>query len=1098
MNGILPIISFFKDNASALVAAVALFVMPIIKSLLPNLTASFDQAAIDMKASWGKMKGSLSGAGEAVADMGSMMGGTQPTGEESTAYLKDKGIKGKADGGKLSKQQIAAYRRHMKKKQGIYKKMGLWERAEFRMNLNAQEAALTGSTSKRVTIWRFGQKAVQATIKTTTAVYQTSMAIIKGATAAAAWAMNKAMMAAGIIGVIAMVIQGVMSLVNWFRDLDKTAKRLREETEDLTKSQAELNKELSKMVEVKKTQGLLNIAEEVQQAGNALSSTDITKKLRAYNREIAKGMTVGDDYHDTAVDMAKQISELAPAMGELTQDGKTLHEVIASGGVITDAYLEKIKAMEGQYQNAATASQRFAANQEALNKALDKQIGKFTKAPFADLVTAFSASTSDLRRELGMVKEDGQWVQKEGTGLRNTIGQRGEDRNARRKELANEMLEMQKDLPGGNILKKGGRLDVYTKGPGGKDRLRTETEMLDLLKQQNITNKGAISRYMKAYQQEKLRVDEKKTMLELDEKDKEELWKKEETLRQQLALEGSITALQTQSIKVADDTLKNQRDLSALKQGDLGFENKLLILKGEHLALNDKEANQALQTQATQLAQETHEEKLKGLLLKKGKTQEELNDLSTEDLIKMADKEELSTANLKLAVAAVSNAGIEEQILKNQNNLLREKLRIREALAFYDDEKENNKRADQLMKLEQAAQKARDKNFKATGIRYDEQGNPLDQVGSFGVGGTNALIRASNLGMSQTRATAATTRRDTAISGMADLRAGRYEDPDNEGEFLKTLTGKTGDSGFYEGAQDTLTQAQKEYNRLLMESKIAQGDITKEVLAQKLLTDEGLKEAEAKKLIDMKQELIYKREMVGTLNPASQAYNAWLVEQKKLGLTYDEESLRLKQEEFIAMEEIKIQTELMSGIRDTLSNAFQSMFQSLIDGTKSFKDSMKDLAKSVLADLAAMFLKAAALQAMLVLFPGMGGGTMGKMLGLGSGDRYGGERTKGYAYGGVAQGPESGYLAKLHGREAVVPLGNDRSIPVDLGNQGGGNTVNVSINMDSQGNGAAQTQGAPEMEGLGRAIGGLVQQHLQTEMRPGGLLNQQGSKGRAG
>ena len=52
--------------------------------------------------------------------------------------------------------------------------------------------------------------------------------------------------------------------------------------------------------------------------------------------------------------------------------------------------------------------------------------------------------------------------------------------------------------------------------------------------------------------------------------------------------------------------------------------------------------------------------------------------------------------------------------------------------------------------------------------------------------------------------------------------------------------------------------------------------------------------------------------------------------------------------------------------------------------------------------------------------------------------------------------------------------------------------------MDSQGNGAAQTEGAPEMEGLGRAIGGLVQQHLQTEMRPGGLLNQQGSKGRAG
>ena len=34
------------------------------------------------------------------------------------------------------------------------------------------------------------------------------------------------------------------------------------------------------------------------------------------------------------------------------------------------------------------------------------------------------------------------------------------------------------------------------------------------------------------------------------------------------------------------------------------------------------------------------------------------------------------------------------------------------------------------------------------------------------------------------------------------------------------------------------------------------------------------------------------------------------------------------------------------------------------------------------------------------------------------------------------------------------------------------------------------------MQALGRQIGGLVQQHLQVEMRPGGLLNKMGSSGR--
>ena len=195
------------------------------------------------------------------------------------------------------------------------------------------------------------------------------------------------------------------------------------------------------------------------------------------------------------------------------------------------------------------------------------------------------------------------------------------------------------------------------------------------------------------------------------------------------------------------------------------------------------------------------------------------------------------------------------------------------------------------------------------------------------------------------------------------------------------------------------------------------------------------------------------------------------------------------------MESLKIETELMDGITNTLSNGFVSMFQSMVDGTKSFKDSMKDLTKSVLTDLAAMFAKAAALKIMLAMFPGMGGMLDGikEIPGMG---RYGGEMTK-YRGGGMADGPESGYMAMLHGREAVVPLGNDRSIPVDMrGMPAAGNTVTVNISMNGQGQGSSQVTG-DGMQGLGRSIGNMVQQHLQQEMRPGGLLNQQGTKGRA-
>ena len=142
--------------------------------------------------------------------------------------------------------------------------------------------------------------------------------------------------------------------------------------------------------------------------------------------------------------------------------------------------------------------------------------------------------------------------------------------------------------------------------------------------------------------------------------------------------------------------------------------------------------------------------------------------------------------------------------------------------------------------------------------------------------------------------------------------------------------------------------------------------------------------------------------------------------------------------------------------------------------------------KQVLADLAAAYMTAAAMTALRA---------MGLPL---PGARYGGVMSpsgKSFAYGGIAKGPESGYLATLHGNEAVIPLGNDRSVPVEMKGQSGGNTVNVTVNM-AGGQGQTSTTGDGAMQGLGRSIGGLVQQHLQQEMRPGGLLNQQGTKGR--
>jgi len=88
------------------------------------------------------------------------------------------------------------------------------------------------------------------------------------------------------------------------------------------------------------------------------------------------------------------------------------------------------------------------------------------------------------------------------------------------------------------------------------------------------------------------------------------------------------------------------------------------------------------------------------------------------------------------------------------------------------------------------------------------------------------------------------------------------------------------------------------------------------------------------------------------------------------------------------------------------------------------------------------------------------------------------------ASGGMFKGPKSGYPAMLHGNEAVVPLPDGRSIPVSGGM--GGN-VNVSINMTT-GETSTTSNDAEQMNAIGQSIAQAVQNELERQQRPGGML----------
>ena len=255
-----------------------------------------------------------------------------------------------------------------------------------------------------------------------------------------------------------------------------------------------------------------------------------------------------------------------------------------------------------------------------------------------------------------------------------------------------------------------------------------------------------------------------------------------------------------------------------------------------------------------------------------------------------------------------------------------------------------------------------------------------------------------------------------------------------------------------------------------------------------------------------------------SLHPAQEQYNKNILAYKDAGIRLDKETLAFIEEESIKQQELVTMLELKKGVQESIANNFTRAFQSVAEGSMKAKHAFGQMAQSILTDIARMITRLYVMNTLMPLFSGglntqsptSKGGTFnwdagknssGGRIGFSAQDlypdifgRYGG-MFEPYARGGIARGRDAGYPAILHGTEAVVPLPNGKSIPVEMaGGAGGTNNVSVNISMDNQGGSQEQrTADSGQMKQLGLVISGAVQEELQRQKRPGGILSPYGA-----
>lgn len=187
-----------------------------------------------------------------------------------------------------------------------------------------------------------------------------------------------------------------------------------------------------------------------------------------------------------------------------------------------------------------------------------------------------------------------------------------------------------------------------------------------------------------------------------------------------------------------------------------------------------------------------------------------------------------------------------------------------------------------------------------------------------------------------------------------------------------------------------------------------------------------------------------------------------------------QENLLTQQKQNLA-DNINLTKQLGVEASKAFGDSMQKGIQGVIEGTMSMKDAFKGMAKAILQSLAQVLAKMMTMRILSSAFgiPMADGGIIPMAKG---------GVIKGYASGGIATEPT--YLVGEAGPEAVVPLPDGRSIPVDMK---GGGTNNVTINVDASGS-SSTTGNGEQGKALGVAIQAAVMETLQREQRPGGVL----------
>ena len=383
-----------------------------------------------------------------------------------------------------------------------------------------------------------------------------------------------------------------------------------------------------------------------------------------------------------------------------------------------------------------------------------------------------------------------------------------------------------------------------------------------------------------------------------------------------------------------------------------------------------------------------------------------------------------------------------------------------------------------LVKNERTEQETAQKNIREK-LKFTEATNDEQKL---------ALITTKNLGAAE-KVTAATRERDMALIARSALNLkNATKEQIADADFAVTIAKeKLETSEEEERVQKKLTQREADKLQMAIQNTKLAGQ---QLQAQQKILDLQLQNAgfnalfgqtafgkramEQQKIEENRVKLKEKQDQIATRIINKELRQKGMSQTEK---DNDETKTKnMEKQEQLLGKQIVLQeyaaTEI-GKLHISFAKSLEDMFMAIADGSKSAKEAFKDMALFMLKQMAQMAAQQLAMKAMFAmglggpLFPMAKGGIIPS-----------------YARGGIATEPTYLVGEGKH-NEAVVPLPDGRSIPVDMNGGSGTNNVSISVNVDGSSTNSFDSE---KGKALGKAMEVAVMEVIQREKRPGGVL----------